>query len=221
MEELIKKYLVEKAITDFKNDELAPNLLNILSKGEYSGYFREYIAPDDKDFLFEKLLDSEDQVRIFTGIVIRPVINLYNIEELLKYWENCTNPCEKDYFVYALADYKQLTEAQHGLLFSYIKSNLDFFIKSKRDYLRADLAFADLKKKIKGTIVHPITKKWIYWINILSYTDVITGDELIEFLNEINTSEVNNIGEGFYLEVKEFLFEKLLITNQLTYEKIS
>jgi hypothetical protein len=214
MDESIKKYIAQKAIADFKNDSIEPTLLKILSKGEYSKYFREYITTEDKELLYGKLFDSDPNVRIFTGIIIRPIINLYRIDDLFNYWNKCINPVEKDYFVYDLADYKNLTEEHHRKLFNYVKNNLEYFTKSKRDYLKADLALVDLKKKIKGTVIHPITKKWIYWVNILSYLDVITGKELVTFLNEIDTSKVNSVSEVFYLEVKDFIFNKILLTNK-------
>ncbi|MCF8229232.1 MAG: hypothetical protein K9J24_09815 [Bacteroidales bacterium] len=225
MENKIIEYLAPKIIDDFKNGKVDSNLLRVLSKGVFSKAFRNFVIKEDKDIYFKKLSDPDPNVRIFNGVVIRPIIDEYNTEDLFNYWERCEDKIEKDYFVYDLADIKQLTEKHHRRLFEYVKKNLDFFIKSKRDYLDPEIAFEELKSKMKGKtiretdgkVVHPLTKKWIYWINILSYLDVITATDLISFLNEIDTSQVETprgdlISEDFYTEVKKYLFKKLSLT---------
>ena len=209
MEEKLLRYVAEKAINDFRNNALEPEVCKTLSRGEYSKSFRELISANDRIWLFDKLKDDNDDIRIFAGVIIRPIINLCDVEDLFNYWNNSTNPLERDYFVYDLADYKNLTENQHRKLFDYIKENLDFFITSKRDYLKAEIAVEDLKKKMKGTKIHPLSKKWIYWINILSYLDVLSGQELMVFLNDIDTSATETVSEDFYIEVKDFLYNKL------------
>ena len=88
MDEILKKYLAQKAIADFRNGSINKELLQVLCKGEYSGYFRELISPIDKELIFEKIYDLDDNVRIFAGIIIRPIINLYKIDDLFKYWNS-------------------------------------------------------------------------------------------------------------------------------------
>jgi hypothetical protein len=212
-------YTAEKVMDDFRAGRVNPEVLSIVSKGEFAGtgYFRDLVKPEDKAFLWEKLNDNDVRVRIFTGIIMRPIIDDYDLTDLWHYWENCEDPIEKDYFIYDLADIKNLNENHHRVLYEYIKSNLDFFVKSKRDYLSPEIAFSDLQLKMKkkvihkptGKVIHPITKKWIYWLNILSYLDVISADDLLNFLGDIDITEVGSISEDFYKDVRNYLYERL------------
>lgn len=211
MTELIKDYLAEKALKDFRENKLPAEICKELSCGEYALFFRELVIKSDKDFILERLKSPEDNVRIFAGVILRPIIDLFDLDMLFQYWSNCTNPKEKDYFIYDLLDYKKLPENQHKIIFNYIRNNWDYFVESKQLYLKPELAIFELRKKIKGTNIHPISKKWVYWLNITSYLTNITANELQEFLNEIDTSSVGIVSEEFYIEVKDFLLHKLFI----------